>query len=53
MNKTLLELRPTLKRTLGLDGDMSYYYPMLFGRQAVGYPRTVQRATAATIIAID
>jgi nitroreductase/NAD-dependent dihydropyrimidine dehydrogenase PreA subunit len=50
--KVLLELLPQFKQTLQLDGEVGYYYPMLFGWPAVHYHRTVQRNTAARIVDI-
>jgi nitroreductase/NAD-dependent dihydropyrimidine dehydrogenase PreA subunit len=50
--KALIGLMPQFKKTLQLDGAVGYYYPMLFGWPAIGYPRTVQRNSAATVINI-
>jgi len=50
--KVLLELLPQFKQTVQLASDGRYYYPMLFGRPAVRYARTVQRSSAAKIVDI-
>lgn len=51
--KMLLELLPPFKQALGLDGEVGYYYAMLFGWPAVRYPRTVQRNNAAKIVDVS
>ena len=46
--KMTLETLPELKPLLDLPAD-HHYYPMLFGRPAIRYARTVQRDDAATV----
>lgn len=48
MLKLALEGLPELKAPLGLPAD-HFYYPILLGRPAVEYARTVQRDRSATI----